>query len=109
MNYDNLSPSSSQNQVQRSREQFPTRYYFTFEVLVVCDVKLTTDDGAVIYARKNDLVNASDYFNAMFNKFNENYKDHIVILKELDSFAFKLIIDFIYSGLIDVTEIDLEV
>lgn len=45
----------------------------------------------------------------MFNKFNENYKDHIVILKELDSFAFKLIIDFVYSGLIDVTEIDLEV
>lgn len=31
MNNDNLSPSSSQNQVQKSREPFPTRYYYAFE------------------------------------------------------------------------------
>jgi len=54
---------------------------FVFRVLVVCDVKLTTDDGTVIYARKINLANAYDYFNVMFNRFNENVKDH-VILKE---------------------------
>lgn len=75
---------------------------------MVCDVKLITDEGAVIYARKIDLENASDYFNAMFNRYNEKDKDH-VILKELDSSALKLIIDFVYSGFIDVTKINLEV
>lgn len=79
---------------------------FVFRVLVVCDVKLTTDDGTVIYACKIDLANASDYFNTMFNRFNEKDKDH-VILKELDSSALKLIIDFVYSSFIDVTEIDI--
>lgn len=81
---------------------------FVFRVLVVCDVKLITDDKAVIYARKIDLANASDYFNAMFNRFNEKNIDH-VILKELDSSALKLIIDFVYSGFIDITKIGLEV
>lgn len=69
-------------------------------------MKLTTEDGAVIYACKIDIAYASDYFNAMFNRFNEKDKDH-VILKELDSSALKLIIDFVYSGFIDVTKIDL--
>ncbi|KAF0750484.1 kelch-like protein 2 [Aphis craccivora] len=56
MNNDNLSPSSSQNQVQKSREPFPTRYYYAFEVLVVCDVKLTTDDGTVLFSAANYLM-----------------------------------------------------
>uniref|UniRef100_A0A2S2PCH9 Ring canal kelch protein n=1 Tax=Schizaphis graminum TaxID=13262 RepID=A0A2S2PCH9_SCHGA len=103
MSNHNLSLSSSQKQVQTSSEQFPSRYYYAINQMVDCDVKLLTDDGAVIYARKVDLADASAYFDAMFNRFNKMDKDYIV-LKDLDSMALKLIVDYVYTGNIKITE-----
>ncbi|XP_060835299.1 kelch-like protein 2 isoform X1 [Rhopalosiphum padi] len=103
MSNHNLPLSSSRKQVQRSGEQFPSRYYYVINQKVNCDVKLLTDDGAVIYARKIDLADASAYFDAMFNRFDKMDKDHVV-LKDLDSMALRLIVDYVYTDDITITE-----
>ncbi|XP_025205919.1 kelch-like protein 2 [Melanaphis sacchari] len=108
MNNHNLSLTNSETQVQRSDEQFPYRYYYLINHEVACDVKLLTDDGTVIFARKIDLVNASAYFYAMFNRYSEKDKDH-VLLKELDSMALKLLVDYVYSDNIEITEENVKV
>jgi len=71
-------------------------------------VKLLTDDGAVIYARKIDLADASAYFDAMFNRFDKMDKDHVV-LKDLDSMALRLIVDYVYTDDITITEENVKV
>ncbi|VVC24961.1 Hypothetical protein CINCED_3A021095 [Cinara cedri] len=107
---------SSQKQIPRSgrRERTPYRNCShtvrVFEVLqslrkdgVLCDIKLETDDGTVVYAHKVILSSASPYFHAMFTTFEESTKD-CVIIRELDSTALKLLVDFIYTAQIMVTE-----
>lgn len=54
------------------------------------------------------LASVSPYFKIMFTNFEESKKDH-VILRELESSSLKLIIDFIYSGQIMVTEDNVQV
>ncbi|XP_060879866.1 kelch-like protein 2 isoform X2 [Metopolophium dirhodum] len=72
------------------------------------DIKLKTDDGRVIFAHKVVLSSASPYFHTMFNNFSEKNQDFVVI-RNIDSTALKLIIDFIYSGKIMVTEKNVQV
>ncbi|XP_060870526.1 ring canal kelch homolog isoform X2 [Metopolophium dirhodum] len=69
---------------------------------VFCDIELETDDGTIVFGHKNVLVSASPYFHAMFTRFEESTKDHVVI-KEIDSTILKLLVDFIYNGKITVT------
>ncbi|XP_029342093.1 ring canal kelch homolog [Acyrthosiphon pisum] len=68
-----------------------------------CDIKLQTDDGKIIFGHKNILVSASPYFNAMFSNFNESNKD-LVNIRKLDFHILQLLIDYIYTGEIIVTE-----
>jgi kelch-like protein 2/3 len=75
---------------------------------VKCDVKLLTDDETVIYARKSDLASASAYFDAMFNRFDKMDKDH-VDLQELEPMALKIIIDYVYTGDLIITEENVKV
>ncbi|XP_060880188.1 ring canal kelch homolog isoform X2 [Metopolophium dirhodum] len=81
-----------------------------FEVLqclrreeVFCDMKLETDDGIIVSVHKVVLVSASPYFHAMFTSFSEGDKD-FVHLREFDSNILQLLIDYIYTGKIMVTE-----
>ncbi|KAL5236033.1 hypothetical protein ACI65C_003443 [Semiaphis heraclei] len=90
-------------------------YVEMFEVLqslrkdeVFCDVKLKTDDGKIINGHKVVLASASEYFHAMFTHFEEKNQD-LVVIKQLDSSTLQLLIDFIYSGEIMVTEESVEV
>ncbi|XP_022179017.1 ring canal kelch homolog [Myzus persicae] len=83
-----------------------------FEVLqslrndeVFCDIKLETGDGTgnTIFGHKIVLSSACPYFYAMFTHFEEKDKD-LVVIKQLDSITLQLIVDFIYSGKIMITE-----
>ncbi|XP_060874118.1 ring canal kelch homolog isoform X2 [Metopolophium dirhodum] len=81
-----------------------------FEVLqclrkeeVSCDIKLKTDDGVIVCAHKVVLISASSYFRAMFTSFAEGDK-YVVNIRDIDSNILQLLIDFIYTGKIMVTE-----
>ncbi|XP_016659573.1 kelch-like protein 2 [Acyrthosiphon pisum] len=75
---------------------------------ILCDIKLETDDGGVIFGHKVVFASASPYFHAMFTNFSEKNQD-LVVIKELDSSALHILIDFIYSGKIIITESHVQV
>ncbi|XP_027840345.1 kelch-like protein 2 isoform X2 [Aphis gossypii] len=83
-----------------------------FEVLhslrrddVLCDIWLQTDDGTLVSGHKLILVSACPYFSHRFNEI----KTNLFPLKELDSTALKLLVDFIYTGKIIITEQNVKV
>ncbi|KAL4107155.1 hypothetical protein QTP88_017540 [Uroleucon formosanum] len=67
------------------------------------DIKLETDDGKIIYGHKVVLASACQYFNAMFTNFEEKDQD-LVIMRQLNSSALQLFVDFMYFEEIMVTE-----
>ncbi|XP_060871864.1 kelch-like protein 2 isoform X2 [Metopolophium dirhodum] len=75
---------------------------------ILCDIKLETDDGEVIFGHKVVLASASPYFLAMFTNFSEKNQDQVAI-RQLDSSALQLLIDFVYSGEISITEKNVQV
>jgi len=75
---------------------------------VFCDIKLETDDSKIIIAHKVVLASASPYFYAMFTNFSERNND-LVVMREIDSTALQMLVDFIYSGEIVVTEENVQV
>lgn len=81
---------------------------FVFRYGEFCDVKLATENGTLVSGHKVILASASPYFRAMFTSFKESTKQ-LVIIKELDSTALKLIINFIYTGQISFTEENVQV
>ncbi|XP_008181128.1 kelch-like protein 2 isoform X1 [Acyrthosiphon pisum] len=102
-------------QIPESRKCEPAKYAYKklsyseeFEVIqslrkdkVFCDIKLVTVDDKILFAHKVVLASASPYFHAKFTKCSE--RNHIV-MKQLDSTALELSVNFIYSGEIVVTE-----
>eukprot|EP00102_Acyrthosiphon_pisum_P022693 XP_016659903.1 PREDICTED: ring canal kelch homolog isoform X2 [Acyrthosiphon pisum] len=70
---------------------------------VLCDIKLETDDGAIVCAHKVVLVSACPYFRAMFTSSAGGDK-YVVNISDIDSNILQLLIDFIYTGKIMVTE-----
>ncbi|CAI6361763.1 unnamed protein product [Macrosiphum euphorbiae] len=75
---------------------------------VFCDIKLETDDSRVIFGHKVVLASASPYFHAMLTNFAEKNQNHVVV-RELDSCSLQLLIDFVYSGEITITEQNVQV
>jgi len=80
--------------------------FFRHEVF--CDIKLETDDGTIIFGHKVVLASASPYFHAMFTHFEEKNKE-LVIIRQFDSTILQLLVDYIYSGKIMVTEKNVQV
>ncbi|XP_001947287.2 kelch-like protein 2 [Acyrthosiphon pisum] len=71
---------------------------------VFCDVKLVTeDDNKIIFAHKVVLASACRYFHAMFTKFAERNLD-IIVIRDINPTALRLLVDFMYSGRIIITE-----
>ncbi|XP_001943576.1 ring canal kelch homolog isoform X2 [Acyrthosiphon pisum] len=70
---------------------------------VLCDIKLKTDDGVIVCAHKVVLVSACPYFRTMFTKFAEADK-YVVNIRDIDSNILQLLIDYIYTFKIMVTE-----
>lgn len=75
---------------------------------MLCDIKLETDDGTILYGHKVILASSSSYFRAMFTSFKEGNEDHVFI-KELDPTIVKNLVDFIYTSQIEVTDENVQV
>lgn len=77
-----------------------------------CDVELmagTGDQTQVIKAHRIVLSSSSSYFEAMFgnDSFNEN-KEKIVRLHSLDHKILKKLVDFIYTGKIEIDQVNVQ-
>jgi len=81
---------------------------FFFSDGVLCDISLITDDGTKVFGHKNVLMAASPYFCAMFKNFDESNKN-LVNIRGLDSTALELLLNYIYTGEIMVTEENVQV
>jgi len=68
----------------------------------LCDVILVTN-GNEFPAHKNVLASCSPYFQAMFTCFEES-KQHRIILKDIDPKALELLLEYIYTSKIQITE-----
>ncbi|KAF0717140.1 ring canal kelch, partial [Aphis craccivora] len=82
-----------------------------FEVLqslrkdrVLCDIGIETDDGTIIFGHKVVLISVSTYFRNIFTGSNERNIDHIINIGDLDSTVLQLLINYIYTGEIIITE-----
>ncbi|XP_022167786.1 kelch-like protein 2 isoform X2 [Myzus persicae] len=73
-----------------------------------CDNKLETDDGKIVFGHKLIFISASPYFHAMFTSFEETIKDN-VNMRELDYKVLQLLVDYMYTGEITVTEENVQV
>ncbi|XP_037893604.1 kelch-like protein 17 [Glossina fuscipes] len=65
-------------------------------------------DGELIYVHKLALAIASDYFAAMFEADMKVRKEGTVKLQDVDVVAVKVLVDYIYSGVITLTEGNVE-
>uniref|UniRef100_A0A1A9VL35 Kelch-like protein diablo n=1 Tax=Glossina austeni TaxID=7395 RepID=A0A1A9VL35_GLOAU len=65
-------------------------------------------DGEVIHVHKLALAIASDYFAAMFEADMKERKEGTVKLQDVNVFAVKALVDYIYSGIITLTEENVE-
>ncbi|XP_029344977.1 kelch-like protein 3 isoform X1 [Acyrthosiphon pisum] len=111
--------TSDQKNVLKSNGCKPTIYINSchtqsfFEVLqclrkeeLLYDIKLETDDGVIVCAHKVVLVSACPYFREMFTCCSSAVGDkyYVVNIGDIDSNILQLLIDFIYTGKIMVTE-----
>ena len=67
------------------------------------DVVLVLDDGVEIPAHRLVLASASPYFRTMFNVNMRESGERRVLLGDVDSASVKALVDFAYTGEIDVT------
>jgi len=81
---------------------------YVFSDRVLCDISLKTDDGIIVFGHKNVLMAASPYFRAMFRNLDESNK-YLVRIKDLDSTVIELLVNYIYTGEIVVTEENVQV
>ncbi|XP_060872725.1 ring canal kelch homolog [Metopolophium dirhodum] len=111
-----------QNQAPPFKRTEPKKYINdshmvgVFEILqslrkneVLCDIKLKTDDGTIVFGHKVVLVSASPYFHKMLTSFYESDTAGLVHISELDSTALQLLVNYIYTGEIVVTEENVKV
>eukprot|EP00102_Acyrthosiphon_pisum_P025127 XP_016662337.1 PREDICTED: ring canal kelch homolog isoform X4 [Acyrthosiphon pisum] len=121
---DTIKASSCENnlkQVLKSNECEPTHFRNSFHsdrILedlqslrknkVLCDIRFETDDGCITFGHKIVLMAASPYFSAMFSNFDERNKD-LVNIRELDSTILQVLVDYIYTGEIMVTNENVQV
>ena len=73
----------------------------------MCDVILAANDEEFT-AHKTILASCSPYFHAMFSCFEESRQNKIN-LKEVDSKALGLLLDYVYTSEVQVTEDNVQV
>ncbi|KAL0117387.1 hypothetical protein PUN28_010310 [Cardiocondyla obscurior] len=75
---------------------------------LLCDVILVADNGMEVPAHKMILAACSPYFYAMFTSFEERDQQRIT-LQGVDYSALELLVDYVYSAEIHVTEDNVQV
>ena len=75
---------------------------------VLCDVQLEAE-GVEIPAHRVVLAACSSYFNAMFTGELSESRAHKILLQEVDGKALGLLVDFVYTSEIQVTEENVQV
>lgn len=75
----------------------------------MCDVILLADDGIQIPAHKVILASSSQFFLSMFNADFKEKNEQIVPIKEIDSDILEIIVKYIYTFKLDMTEENIEV
>lgn len=75
----------------------------------MCDVILLADDGVKIPAHKVILSSSSQYFLSLFNADLREKNDQIVPIKKIDSDILEIVVRYIYTFKLDVTEKNVEV
>lgn len=75
----------------------------------MCDVILLTDDGVKIPVHKIILASSNKVFSSMLNGSFRESIEQIVPIKELDSDILKIVIKYIYTFQLDITEQNIEV
>lgn len=80
---------------------------FCFRQKLLCDVTLVAN-SVEIPAHKMILAACSPYFYAMFSSFEESRQDRIV-LQEVDHQALSLLVEYVYTSEIHVTEDNVQV
>ncbi|XP_025190839.1 ring canal kelch homolog [Melanaphis sacchari] len=68
----------------------------------LCDIKLKANDGIIIFGHRNVLVAASKYFREILECFDRNKS--LINIKKLDSTVLKILLDYIYTGNIEVSD-----
>ncbi|XP_076662107.1 kelch protein isoform X1 [Halictus rubicundus] len=75
---------------------------------LLCDVILVADGGMEVPAHKMVLAACSPYFYAMFTSFEERDQERIT-LQGVDYSALELLVDYVYSAEVHVTEENVQV
>lgn len=78
--------------------------FFIFREKKLCDVKLVAKNGEEIWAHKVILAANSDYFHCMFNSDFIESKQSEIFINEIDPVILKLLVDFIYTSQLVITE-----
>ncbi|KAJ1522109.1 hypothetical protein ONE63_002420 [Megalurothrips usitatus] len=75
---------------------------------LLCDVTLISDDNSEVSAHKMVLAACSPYFYAMFTSFEESKSDRVT-LQGVDAMALQLLVNYVYTSEIHVTEENVQV
>jgi len=70
----------------------------------LCDVKLIASNGYEIWAHKIILSANSEYFNIMFNSRFKEARETELYIQDLEPYALAMVIDFIYTSEIILSE-----
>ncbi|XP_068725100.1 kelch-like protein 12 [Montipora capricornis] len=71
-----------------------------------CDVILVVNDGKIIKAHKDVLVGASPFFEKLFNTDMKESREGVIHLKMLTESALGDILEFMYTGCVQITNED---
>lgn len=75
----------------------------------MCDVILLTDDGVKIPAHKIILASANEVFSNMLNGYFKETNEQIISIQNIDSDILEIVIKYIYTFKLDITEKNIEV
>ncbi|XP_065653878.1 kelch-like protein 3 isoform X2 [Hydra vulgaris] len=82
--------------------------YAMWKQNLLCDVTICVGNKS-IEAHRAILASSSPYFYAMFTGEMSESKQNCIVLKEVDAYALELLIDYCYSGEVQVTEENVQV
>ncbi|KAL1115636.1 hypothetical protein AAG570_005926 [Ranatra chinensis] len=106
-----LSRPNSKEKPPYRNHQHTLRAFDVFNMMrkqhLLCDVRLIAEN-VEIAAHKMVLAACSPYFHAMFTSFEESRQERIV-LQGVDSYSLQLLIDYVYTSEVHVTEDNVQV